>query len=1026
MTTAGLEPATFWCLSQIAVEPSKPNALPLRQVAMEVDGPVRNTTWRRRNAADSFPSVGRLQRLYSSSTSAPMHLPEEFRVWVIELASTDTFQQTAPLIVLILVPTLAFFAAPVIKRRLAAFLAFAATVIMSVGFSLPSWLSWSTPSSSSTSSGSTSKHSRDRKKIKKNVRTRNEQMQMNGIAKGSSRMDYDDAYYPGLVNISGTYCFMNSTLQALASLSYLQPHIDAIHAKAEALDVPTPVVDTLKELLHEELQFFGCRVLYGNTILPLVRETRFGTGVRFQRQWTPGVITRGLPPPLTFQPLTHPFQTLPIYPRVYLSRRAQNDLNTPRSSYTSLRPVDIIEVLTAQTKGRTNSLFYSREHQDAQELFQVVSECLRNEIAAVDKEGARDRGFGAFAQREETTKEIGKSVFDGLTANRRSCVICGYTEAVMHFSFDSWQLSVPRLASSCRLEDCLEDYTRLEILKDCICRKCSVVATLSRLQKEVSTLEEAPKPSSSKKKRLKEVRKMEARVKTALQEGRIEDDLKDVRMEKVFSPASTKQAMIARPPPVLALHLNRSIHYGQYASKNNCRVVFPEVLDLTPYTTSGNLSTVPTAAISTPPPAPPGYARRSTTPTPSLYAQQATRTIYRLSAVVCHFGTHSFGHYVCYRRRPRGVWRPPKLVDPLRFEGDGSASGKEKVGGTGDSKESDEEETQPGPQYVWEDGENKPGTGWLRISDDSVRECGIESVLAEGSAAFMLYYELAVRERAGVYGAFGSASEVGVRGGDGARVGAEASEETLKPEMRAVYLNGSVGSLVSEVGVGVKGGGGVGLSKSLSLSVQQGAHASKERRSEDAGADAVALSSSVPSGSVMFGPRVVRSVAAGRGRSASVQPSGASGSVRASSVGSMPSTAGVTGESSRAVSLAPSSASVSSISVASVSTEGDILVEASSPLAPSSPAKSKATSSPKKSKNKNKNKTSSALSASTPASIPTPTSPISPSPSSVLPPKTPLSATGEPRIPVLAPLPVRPTSPGVVLNGLPATEERGS
>lgn len=38
------------------------------------------------------------------------------------------------------------------------------------------------------------------------------------------------------------------------------------------------------------------------------------------------------------------------------------------------------------------------------------------------------------------------SVFDGLTANRRSCVECGYTEAVMHFAFDSWQLAVPRLA----------------------------------------------------------------------------------------------------------------------------------------------------------------------------------------------------------------------------------------------------------------------------------------------------------------------------------------------------------------------------------------------------------------------------------------------------------------------------------------------------------------------------------------------------------------------------------------------------
>ena len=85
----------------------------------------------------------------------------------------------------------------------------------------------------------------------------------------SSESEWDNAlYYPGLVNISGTYCFMNSTLQvcglffitfpylnsepsqALASLTYLQPQIVAIHAKAEALDVPTPVIDALHELFN--------------------------------------------------------------------------------------------------------------------------------------------------------------------------------------------------------------------------------------------------------------------------------------------------------------------------------------------------------------------------------------------------------------------------------------------------------------------------------------------------------------------------------------------------------------------------------------------------------------------------------------------------------------------------------------------------------------------------------------------------------------------------------------------------------
>ena len=107
----------------------------------------------------------------------------------------------------------------------------------------------------------------------------------------------------------------------------------------------------------------------------------------------------------------------------------------------------------------SSSLFNSREHQDAQELFQLVSECIKNEMAAVDRESQRDRGIAAVLdfKTKDSEKEddedlalASKSVFDGLTANRRSCVVCGYTEAVMHFGFDNWQLAVPRLAVSAR------------------------------------------------------------------------------------------------------------------------------------------------------------------------------------------------------------------------------------------------------------------------------------------------------------------------------------------------------------------------------------------------------------------------------------------------------------------------------------------------------------------------------------------------------------------------------------------------
>jgi len=77
-----------------------------------------------------------------------------------------------------------------------------------------------------------------------------------------------------------------------------------------------------------------------------------------------------------------------------------------------------------------------------------------------------------------------------------------------------------------------------------------MTSTYKRLKQEAQTLAasvESPssKPSNSKKKRLKEVRKMAAKVEDALKSGRIEEEIKDVRIEKVFG-LSSKQAMIAR------------------------------------------------------------------------------------------------------------------------------------------------------------------------------------------------------------------------------------------------------------------------------------------------------------------------------------------------------------------------------------------------------------------------------------------------------------------------------------------------
>jgi len=122
-------------------------------------------------------------------------------------------------------------------------------------------------------------------------------------------------------------------------------------------------------------------------------------------------------------------------------------------------------------------------------------------------------------------------------------------------------------------------------------------------------------------------------------------------------------------------------------------------------------------------------------PTP-LASQSPHRTLYQLSAVVCHYGQHSFGHYICYRRKPRPVsagaarFFPPRLPCPLDCRCERCAK--------------------YGPVRVDDgyDNKRKAGYGWLRISDDSVQEVGFETVALESSAAFMLFYERILQPRA--------------------------------------------------------------------------------------------------------------------------------------------------------------------------------------------------------------------------------------------------------------------------------------
>lgn len=164
-------------------------------------------------------------------------------------------------------------------------------------------------------------------------------------------------------------------------------------------------------------------------------------------------------------------------------------------------------------------------------------------------------------------------------------------------------LNVP-MARSCRLETILADHTKLELIDEYTCRRCSVCATHRRLLSSLQYSKSEPAiingtvssgsnntgaKTSSKKKRLREAQRTVSRLAEVIEAEDYERDMEGIvpagKLDRAAGPA-TKQAMYANPPKLLVLHLSRSSFsdsgYG-YSQKNNCQVrsrFFPFVLAL--------------------------------------------------------------------------------------------------------------------------------------------------------------------------------------------------------------------------------------------------------------------------------------------------------------------------------------------------------------------------------------------------------------------------------------------------------------
>jgi ubiquitin carboxyl-terminal hydrolase 1 len=280
--------------------------------------------------------------------------------------------------------------------------------------------------------------------------------------------------------------------------------------------------------------------------------------------------------------------------------------------------------------------------------------------------------------------------------------------------------------------------------------KSGSFSALENVKANTNGIESPSSMTSSRKKRGKEVKKVEIRLKEMLDSNTVTNFGESllapmggngpipVKWQTVRTD-SIREAAITRAPQSLRLHFIRSEYtpYGQLLKKN-ARVNFPLILDLTRFVANGvweerNIM----GMLSTPKSATDGDGN----PSPSVESQAPQpRVLYRLESVILHYGyTHSSGHYICIRRKPA-----PKLGRATTTAIDNDDDDDNHHRPTAITKSCpDGCRCDDCCWYgqVRSSGKEERGKGWLRISDADVDEVGIEALIEARSAVFMVFYE---------------------------------------------------------------------------------------------------------------------------------------------------------------------------------------------------------------------------------------------------------------------------------------------
>ncbi|KAH0559213.1 hypothetical protein GP486_004270 [Trichoglossum hirsutum] len=336
-----------------------------------------------------------------------------------------------------------------------------------------------------------------------------------------------------------------------------------------------------------------------------------------------------------------------------------------------------------------------------------------------------------FMARDSTVSPLSlilpRNPVEGLVAQRVGCLQCGFSEGLSLIPFNC--ITVPLGGDWLYdLRDCLDEYTSLEMIDGVECANCTLLKSKAQLEQLLDRLpspaassdssetctEERPlqeMPASSRSSLPDQVRnsalsRLEAITAALEEENFSESTLKNtckIPPRNRVTTTKTRQAVIARAPRCLIIHINRSVfdEFSGIQRKNYAKVQFQPILDLGYWCLGQRIAEGESGEPIEEWEMGPGKSMLQSSISPVL---SEIGPLYELRSVITHFGRHENGHYICYRK----LNYPPISGERNGLPMEGVVS--------------------------------KPIERWWRISDDDVMPVSEEYVLDQGGA-FMLFYE---------------------------------------------------------------------------------------------------------------------------------------------------------------------------------------------------------------------------------------------------------------------------------------------